>query len=166
MAIHPSDGADRHLSRPRSLDCAVRALDDVTKSTDADVELAHQIREVLYRSVQTALPTRGEHMDAEDVRRLNELAAGPMPVVSLTSGGAAVHSGGFSEVATVLARDAIGLIGSDDRDNLKECANTECTRLFVDLSRGRSRRWCGMAQCGNRAKSADYRRRRKQQPPA
>ncbi|TAL94280.1 MAG: hypothetical protein EPN73_18145 [Paraburkholderia sp.] len=32
-----------------------------------------------------------------------------------------------------------------------ECA--ACSWLFLDLSRSRSRRWCSMATCGNRAKA-------------
>jgi predicted RNA-binding Zn ribbon-like protein len=46
---------------------------------------------------------------------------------------------------------------------MKECANDECTRLFVDLSRSGARRWCGMAECGNRHKAATYRQRKKEQ---
>jgi predicted RNA-binding Zn ribbon-like protein len=42
---------------------------------------------------------------------------------------------------------------------VRECLNEECTRLFVDLSRSANRRWCGMAECGNRHKVANYRKR-------
>lgn len=35
--------------------------------------------------------------------------------------------------------------------NVRECA--ACSWLFLDLSRSRSRRWCSMATCGNRAKA-------------
>lgn len=28
--------------------------------------------------------------------------------------------------------------------------NEECTRLYLDTSRGHNRRWCGMTECGNR----------------
>jgi hypothetical protein len=44
---------------------------------------------------------------------------------------------------------------------LKACAAPDCRWLFVDASRNRSRRWCDMAECGNRAKSAAFRRRRR-----
>ncbi|WP_228122622.1 CGNR zinc finger domain-containing protein [Saccharothrix syringae] len=42
-----------------------------------------------------------------------------------------------------------------------ECGRAECTPLFVDDSRGEPRRWCGMVECGNRVKAAEYRRRRR-----
>ncbi|MFD9662807.1 CGNR zinc finger domain-containing protein [Rhodococcus sp. NPDC059968] len=64
---------------------------------------------------------------------------------------------------SLLARDTIDLIGSPAMAKVKECSNPDCTRLFVDLSRGFSRRWCGIAECGNRIKAADYRRRKKLQ---
>jgi predicted RNA-binding Zn ribbon-like protein len=31
--------------------------------------------------------------------------------------------------------------------------------LFVDTTKGRMRRWCSMAVCGNRAKQAAHRKR-------
>jgi predicted RNA-binding Zn ribbon-like protein len=42
----------------------------------------------------------------------------------------------------------------------RECERPACTRLFVDRSRGGTRAWCGMAECGNRVKAADYRARK------
>jgi predicted RNA-binding Zn ribbon-like protein len=35
---------------------------------------------------------------------------------------------------------------------LRQCANAKCRWLFVDDSKGGSRRWCSMSTCGNRAK--------------
>jgi predicted RNA-binding Zn ribbon-like protein len=35
--------------------------------------------------------------------------------------------------------------------NVRECG--ACSWLFLDLSRSRTRRWCSMATCGNRAKA-------------
>lgn len=44
---------------------------------------------------------------------------------------------------------------------VRECAGDDCTWLFLDQSRNRSRRWCSMESCGNRAKvRRHYRRRR------
>jgi predicted RNA-binding Zn ribbon-like protein len=36
--------------------------------------------------------------------------------------------------------------------------------MFADHTRGRGRRWCSMAICGNRAKQAAYRSRAKASP--
>lgn len=50
---------------------------------------------------------------------------------------------------------------SDDFPYVKACEGSTCTLLFVDRTRGRARRWCSMAICGNRAKQAAHRSRRK-----
>ena len=55
-------------------------------------------------------------------------------------------------------------------DRLKVCADDGCRWAFYDHSRNRSRSWCNMASCGNRAKARSYRRRHSaaggRQPPA
>jgi predicted RNA-binding Zn ribbon-like protein len=50
---------------------------------------------------------------------------------------------------------------SGDFEYVKACEGSTCTLLFVDRTRGRARRWCSMAICGNRAKQAAHRDRRK-----
>ena len=43
-------------------------------------------------------------------------------------------------------------------DRLKACPWHTCRVAFYDHSRNRSRTWCSMAVCGNRAKAQTYRR--------
>ncbi len=50
---------------------------------------------------------------------------------------------------------------SGDLEYVKACEGSNCTLLFVDRTRGRARRWCSMSICGNRAKQAALRTRRK-----
>jgi predicted RNA-binding Zn ribbon-like protein len=40
---------------------------------------------------------------------------------------------------------------------LKACRGEDCRWVYLDGSRNGSRRWCDMAACGNRAKSATFR---------
>lgn len=42
---------------------------------------------------------------------------------------------------------------------LKACRGDDCRWVFLDGSRNTSRRWCDMAECGNRAKIAAFRDR-------
>jgi predicted RNA-binding Zn ribbon-like protein len=42
---------------------------------------------------------------------------------------------------------------------LKACRGDDCRWVFLDGSRNASRRWCAMAECGNRAKVAAFRSR-------
>lgn len=52
-----------------------------------------------------------------------------------------------------IARAAADLLTSREAPPVRECDGAQCSWLFLDRSRGRSRRWCSMASCGNRAKA-------------
>ena len=58
-----------------------------------------------------------------------------------------------------LARSLADLVCTEDFTYVKACEGPDCTLLFVDRTRGRARRWCSMAMCGNRAKQAAHRKR-------
>lgn len=58
-------------------------------------------------------------------------------------------------VGETLAR----FVCTEDFADVKACEGSACTLLFVDHTRGRARRWCSMAMCGNRAKQAAHRSR-------
>jgi predicted RNA-binding Zn ribbon-like protein len=47
---------------------------------------------------------------------------------------------------------------------LKACRGEDCRWVYLDGSRNSSRRWCDMAACGNRAKSASFRVRHRNAP--
>ncbi len=53
------------------------------------------------------------------------------------------------------------LVCTEDFSNVKACEGPVCTLFFADHTRGRARRWCSMAICGNRAKQAAHRNRLK-----
>jgi len=55
------------------------------------------------------------------------------------------------------------LVCTEDFSGVKACEGPACTLLFADHTRGRTRRWCSMALCGNRAKQAAHRHRLKEQ---
>ncbi len=60
-----------------------------------------------------------------------------------------------------VAQSAADLLTSGDLAKLRECASPECSSLFLDTSRNRSRRWCDMKICGNRAKAHRHYHRKK-----
>jgi predicted RNA-binding Zn ribbon-like protein len=49
--------------------------------------------------------------------------------------------------------DAAALLTSNRRVWVHTCEDRECAWMFLDLSRTRTRRWCSMDDCGNRAKA-------------
>lgn len=55
------------------------------------------------------------------------------------------------------------LVSEEDFTNVKTCEGPACTLMFADHTRGRARRWCSMAICGNRAKQIAHRNRLKAQ---
>ena len=58
------------------------------------------------------------------------------------------------------AKSALGLVSASGDRRMKICPN--CHWLFIDHSKNRSRTWCDMAVCGNRAKARlHYRRKSK-----
>mgnify|MGYP001274493247 CR=1 FL=1 len=58
-----------------------------------------------------------------------------------------------------LANAVAELLAQEDLTRLKRCGGDCCDMYFLDVSRNRSRTWCDMAACGNRAKAAAYYRR-------
>jgi len=62
-----------------------------------------------------------------------------------------------------LARSLAELVCNEDFTYVRSCEGPGCTLLFADHTRGRARRWCSMAACGNRAKQAAHRNRLREQ---
>lgn len=63
------------------------------------------------------------------------------------------------DAATV--HSTLRLIAMPDPERMKICGN--CGWLFIDRSKNRSRAWCDMAVCGNRAKASRHYRRKKEE---
>ena len=51
------------------------------------------------------------------------------------------------------------LLTSDARGLVRQCEDADCGWLFLDRSNARKRRWCSMADCGNRNKVRNFYRR-------
>ena len=82
-----------------------------------------------------------------------DLASRPPRLVPAATGARA----GLAALAAAVA-DAVA-DGSWER--LKICSAADCQWAFYDASRNRSRTWCAMGVCGNRAKTRAYRARRR-----
>ncbi len=53
-----------------------------------------------------------------------------------------------------VAQSAVTLLTTQDLTRVKMCASTDgCGWLFLDTTRNRSRQWCDIATCGNRARA-------------
>lgn len=56
-----------------------------------------------------------------------------------------------------IAKALADLVCNEDFADVKACEGSACSLLYVDRTRGRARRWCSMAVCGNRWKQAAHR---------
>jgi predicted RNA-binding Zn ribbon-like protein len=65
--------------------------------------------------------------------------------------------GAFDRVLWSVARSAADLLTSSDLHHVHQCALETCGWLFLDLSKNKTRRWCAMKLCGNKAKVRHHR---------
>jgi predicted RNA-binding Zn ribbon-like protein len=153
---------DEHLVAPEDLAEWIEQagiVDDPVAVTPAGLERAKAVREALFALVEATID--GEPVPREALRAVNEAAAAPPPRPALRDA-ALRREGDLDAVLSALARAALELLGGPERARVKWCAGEDCTRPFVDRSRGGRRRWCGMAGCGDRAKAAAYRARQRE----
>ncbi|MFH8933974.1 CGNR zinc finger domain-containing protein [Streptomyces griseosporeus] len=136
-------------------------VDTITPAEESDVREAVAVREALYRLVTNR--RLGEEFDREALAVVNGAARRTPVTPQLTLTGRHNEGTPAQALATV-ARQAVELLSGPDVPLLKECGNPECTRVYIDRSRGMRRQWCGMESCGNKIKAAAYRARKKTAP--
>ncbi|MFI6322805.1 CGNR zinc finger domain-containing protein [Nonomuraea sp. NPDC050556] len=129
------------------------ALLDSPPSVDS-LDAAVGLREAIYR-----LAT-GAGLDG-DRELLNAFATRPPVEMSLGADGRVVRSGDLDAALATVARESVEMLGGPLAARIKECGDELCTRLYLDVSRAGSRKWCGMQECGNRAKAAAFRARQR-----
>lgn len=123
-----------------------------------ELAAAKRLRGAIWRAAQ-AVATGGEPATAT----IQRFAAAPDLVPVLRAGRRAWRRGSTAtEALSTIARDAIELFGTDARGRLRRCRNPRCPLLFVDTSRPGRRAWCTMRRCGNLAKTARYREKRRE----
>ncbi len=129
------------------------ALDGVSAR---DLDRTRELREAL----RDLLSSHGH--DAEATTHLNAIAAqAPLTVAFDEHGHAHLHptGTGFAAVAARVLAIVERAQADGTWERMKACAMDTCRWAFYDHSRNRSRQWCDMAVCGNRAKARSYRRR-------
>lgn len=115
------------------------------------------LREAIYRLFTSV--AAGETIADRELAALNAALADAPPRARLIRGGAGFGWAADAEAPTipallapVLWAAADLLTHAGDR-RVRRCANDECLWLFMDHSKGGTRRWCDMNSCGNRAKA-------------
>ncbi|AXI80680.1 CGNR zinc finger domain-containing protein [Peterkaempfera bronchialis] len=139
-----------------------RELSEVGPLEPGDLAAVHALRD-RFRAVFAAPSTRAA---AELVNTL-VAKAGTTPRLTDHDGhdwhmhyfapGAALADHLAAEAGMALAF----ILVAGERERLRRCEAPDCARVFVDLSRNRSRRYCDSRTCGNRLHVAAYRARQR-----
>lgn len=118
---------------------------------------ARELREALFALFLAA--AEGREAPEEALRVLNTFARQAMAGRRLVpeDGGYAWRREDPREALDAMlhpvVESACELMVSGDLGRVRRCEAPDCQWLFLDTSRNRSRRWCDMAVCGNRAKA-------------
>lgn len=68
---------------------------------------------------------------------------------------------GPESVLVPIAESIGNFICNGQFERVKKCQGINCTLWFYDISKNHTRRWCTMTVCGNRAKAAAHRAKKK-----
>jgi predicted RNA-binding Zn ribbon-like protein len=129
--------------------------------SSGELEYACLLREAIHRTIRSVLSE--EKPNADDIALINMAARYSIAVPQLNADTLSLvweASNPVNACLSVIARDAIMLIGDDNKQRLKICDCDSCQMLFADASPSNRRRWCSMSICGNRQKVALHRQRK------
>ena len=156
--------SDERLHDPAGLEAWLLAgglVDEPVAIGSRDLARTRALRAALFGVVDASL--RGDRPPRADVETINAAAAVPArsPRLILEADGLGRERPAFAvaEILGEIARDAVDLLTGPQRDLIRECAADDCSGIYVDASRGGTRRWCSTARCGNRARVAAHRAR-------
>lgn len=129
-------------------------------ATEDEMAAIRRFRDTLWR-VAPAI-TRGERPAPEDLAVINEAVGEPPHVIVDAATGRTAWAPPVTgtQILAAAARDAVGILGTDLRERIRQCQGDRCHLTFLDTSRPGNRRWCSMQRCGNRHKVGAYRERR------
>jgi predicted RNA-binding Zn ribbon-like protein len=139
--------------------------DENPEGAESALQRARSLRDTVFHLVLAAL--RGEAPGEANLNTFNDLLAVAPARVGIVPDGAAYSwqfSGEIDSPDVILWRvlwATADLLTSDQLAQVKMCEGDGCGWLFLDTSRNRSRRWCSMSDCGNRAKANRYYKRHK-----
>lgn len=147
----------------RLLEKANRHSDQAEKTLEEAIELREAIFR-LFRSIAA-----GQKTDSFDLAILNKYLTKAYSLAEITPKDnkfALTFRDGENELDCMLwpiVQSAIDLLLSGNLNRVKQCEGDPCGWLFFDSSRNKSRRWCSMADCGNREKARRHYKKKNSQ---
>ncbi|HEX6966845.1 MAG TPA: CGNR zinc finger domain-containing protein [Gemmatimonadaceae bacterium] len=135
-------GATAALADARRIRAALRALAERgAQSADVRHNAVAEINRVLGRSA--------------GMRHLESRADGSFVRSFVPAGDA------FAGLMIAVVESAADALVLGELARVRRCADPRCPRVFYDSTKNGRRRWCDMATCGNRAKAARHRAKKK-----
>ena len=126
---------------------------------EADLDQALRVREALRALL---LGNNGVEVERSTLATLEEAAGRGRLTVEFDEDGRAELAAHAPGLDGALGR-IVGVVHTAMADGswprLKACPRHICRWAFYDRSKNRNSRWCAMSVCGNRIKTAKYRRR-------
>jgi predicted RNA-binding Zn ribbon-like protein len=127
------------------------------KSTKAHLREAKALRAELRRLFLRL--AEGARLRPSDLAAINETLGGTGShfELELREGRPVLQT--TTERATpsfLIAKAAAEFLSTADLSRVRRCEGHGCILVFCDATRSRTRRWCSMAGCGNRAKAAAH----------
>ena len=162
-SAHLPDGDDQ-LADDRAQPWLTQWLADAGQPTAAGLDAPTDLQALREGLRQLAAVNCGTPADPAIVGAAQAvLGHSPVIVELATAGGphaTSVDRDDPARLAIAVAADAyLAVHARGEWLRLKVCASPDCRWAFWDGTRNRSRRWCDMAGCGNRAKNRSWRRR-------
>ncbi len=131
---------DAELRRIRDVRTALREVfDAVVESRRPEPDAVHLVNATL----EARRPTRLE-LDGSVLRIGHQHAGRPV-----------------DDALALIAETIVDELAAGTPERFRICANDRCRWAFYDFSPTARRRWCDMRTCGNQAKAARYRARRR-----
>ena len=133
------------------------------RNANATLGKALGFREALYRIFKSVVENRRPRK--ADLNSLDRELRAALGRRHLRHSGGAFDwnwedsDGAFDRLLWPISLSAADLLTSTDLSRLRQCQGNNCGWMFLDTSRNRSRRWCDMQDCGNRAKVRRFRQR-------
>jgi len=131
------------------------------KEASAVYTSAIRLREAIYNIF--SLLSTDQQINSQDLQTLNSAVEQALPHLHLVANPNGFHwdwiddPQALDQIIWSVARSAAELLTSEVLDRVRQCADEHgCGYLFIDMSRNRSRRWCSMDSCGNRAKASRH----------